>query len=370
MREDKLFKNKKKIFNSLGVFFIFTFISFSIVTVKAENVIEKVNSDFFESNKPSFSINIEKNPIKTLEPMFDQQPIPPDGPWILYVSDADEGLRMWDDYWDILNPICGIHWWGCSIDFFPFENCNPEGLTFEIIFWDYLLGNPICTNQVSPIAISTGQFYSIFELLYWEVILDPCCDLIPNGWVSIQSIDSQNDCMFYWATSEDGNLYCYQEGSEYPDGFLDCAFQLPGPSPPPPPKIECDPVGMNFGKRTSGTIVAGHISIYNVGVPGSYLKWHVDTLNVPNWATWSFTPEKGTIREGENISVHVIGELLEKPGSYNGNILIYNSNDMTDFCEIDTSVIIPRERFFQYSFFRLLFKNNLKLERIINNLMD
>jgi hypothetical protein len=130
---------------------------------------------------------------------------------------------------------------------YPYEDCDSTGMIFEIIFWDSLLGNQIFTYTVSPIAIPTGEFYAGFEMYYWQAELDPCADMPEGGWVSIQSIDSPNGCWFLWAGSEDGDLYCYQEGSATPDQYSDCAFEFNSicvENPPFAPTIS----GPNSGK--------------------------------------------------------------------------------------------------------------------------
>jgi len=314
------------------------------VAVTADTVKEKMNPEFLKATGPTLSVENKNAPAMMGEILFDQQPIPPDGSWIFRTSDSGAGYRVWDEYWEVTKPICDIHWWGLSL-VYPWANCDPEGMVFEIIFWNQLLGDPICTYQVTPTPISTGQFYSGFEMYYWEVILEPCCDLIPNGWVSIQSVQSPNGCWLLWAGSEDGDLYCYQEGSTTPDGDTDCAFQLTGEGPEVFPKINCDPVGLNFGEQSAGATVTAQIYVCNAGDPGSYLNWYVDTAAVPSWGTWTFSPAGGTgVAEGDCDIIDVTCILTNTTGPYTGTITVYNADDSTDYCELDTSVEVPRAR--------------------------
>jgi len=299
---------------------------------------------------------------------FEQSPYGPNESWIFYISDADAGLRVWDQYWDVFDPICPIDWWGLSL-VHPWTNCNPEGMVFEIIFWDALLGNPICTYQITPYVIPTGIFYNGAELYQWEIELDPCCDLIPYGWISIQSIESPNNCWFHWAGSGDGDLYCYHEGASNPDRDSDCSFHFIF-CDPPYPRIHRDPIGMDFSKARAGTTVTAQIYICNVGEPGSYLNWYVDTAAVPTWGTWTFTPSSGTgVAEGDCILIDVTCVLTDTWGDYTGTITVYNADDSTDFCEIDTSIELTRAKVLYNQWFRALFEHFPMMQRLLNLLL-
>jgi hypothetical protein len=335
-------KNKKYIVKGAGVLLIAAALIFSTVAVTANTVQEKINPAFIKATGPTTSSEYENTQGSTQAVIFEQLPIGPDGSWIFYTSSSDAGYRAWDEYWELPTEICDIHWWGLSL-VYPWANCDPEGMTFEIIFWDALLGNAICSYTVSPAAISTGEFYAGFEMYYWETVLDPCCNQFPNGWVSIQSVSSPNQCWFLWAGSEDGDLYSYQEGSG--DSQTDTAFQLTSDYEPKFPDLYCDPVGMNFGKQGEGATVTGQIYVCNGGDAGSYLNWYIDTAALPSWGDWTFSAESGSgVAEGDCVIVDVTCVLTAPQGPYSGEILVYNADDTTDFCKVDTSVEIPRAR--------------------------
>ena len=284
------------------------------------------------------------NNVKSV--IFEQLPFGPDESWIFRISDADAGYRVWDDFWDITAEIGCISWWGLSLsDYDNWTSCDPEGMVFEIIVWDALLGNPVCLYQGSPCLRETFEFYNGSKMFYWIARLDPSCDYISDGWVSIQSLQSTNQCWLLWASSDEGDLYCYQEGATAPDGDSDCAFQLTAEGEPAYPDINCDPVGMNFGKAGPGATVTGQIYVCNNGDAGSYLNWYVDTAAVPDWGTWTFSPAGGTgVAEGDCDIIDVTCVLTEEKGSYNGEITVYNADDSTDYCKIDTSAEVPRAR--------------------------
>ncbi len=151
--------------------------------------------------------------------MFRQLPSPPVDPMPYgWISDSQMGWQVYEDFWEVSSPICDIHWWGgtpiwMNETWYP---CNPEGMTFDIIFFedeDGMPGNVSCSyDDISPIITPTGIMYDYpdefpegpFELYYFEADLNPCCNL-SNGWVSIIKKYSPNDCTFGWHESPDGN---------------------------------------------------------------------------------------------------------------------------------------------------------------------
>jgi hypothetical protein len=111
------------------------------------------------------------------------------------------------------------------------------------------------------------------------------------------------------------------------------------------PKICCDAVGLNFGNATAGSTVTGQIEVCNCGDGGSFLSWYVDTETAPTWGTWTFTPENGAdVAEGDCVTIDVTCVLTDTQGEYSGTIKVVNSDDSSDYCEIDSSVIVPRAR--------------------------
>jgi hypothetical protein len=226
----------KKILKGVSVLLIAIIMVLSTVAVTANTVEEKdelINITRLKPDNPNPSYSNDEVPL--IGPvLFSQKPNGPEEYWNAYLSEMSQGVRVHDEYWGVNEQICDIHWWGFSLFWngAGWDPCDPEGMCFEIIFWDSLLGNPVCVYDVCPPAEDTGVSYDAFTLYYWETILDPCCDQIPNGWVSIQSYGS--DCYFLWMISDDGDWYAYQEGSPTPDIEYDVAFELTG-------EEECEP---------------------------------------------------------------------------------------------------------------------------------
>lgn len=219
---------KRNFFKDAGILLIAItlLLSTAITGITQEEKKETINPAFLRTENPN-PYEVENNQPLLGSELFQQLPFEPEESWIFYTSDLDAGYRVHDEYWDVDKSICDIHWWGLSL-VYPWSDCDPEGMEFEIIFWDSLLGNKICEYEVSPTAEATGKYYAGFEMYYWETFLDPCCEQIPDGWVSIQSSSSTNDCWFLWAGSDEGDLYCYQEGTSEPDQDTDAAFELTG----------------------------------------------------------------------------------------------------------------------------------------------
>ncbi len=111
------------------------------------------------------------------------------------------------------------------------------------------------------------------------------------------------------------------------------------------PKICCDPVGLNFGNVSAGSTVTGQIYVLNCGDPGSFLKWYIDTTTLPTWGTWTFTPESGEgVAEGDSVTVDVTCVVTDTTGTYSGEITVYNTDNPSDKCVVDTSIIVPRTK--------------------------
>jgi hypothetical protein len=230
----------RKILKGAVVLLIAVAMIFSTTAVTADTE-EQMNPEFLQNTNPKTIVNTNVQPL--MGPViFEQLPIDENGNWIFRTSAAGPAYRVHDNFPPLEDEICDIHWWGLSLVYDNgWADCDPTGMVFEIIFWDSLLGQVICgPYQVQPTATGTGQFFAGFEMQYWETELEPCCSMPEGGWVSIQSIDSPNNCWFLWAGSEDGDLYCYQEGSATPDQDSDCAFQLTKYGDPCDPCIDVE----------------------------------------------------------------------------------------------------------------------------------
>ena len=212
-------------------------------------------------------------------------------------------------------------------------------------------------------AYTTGDLYFDRPEIAVDCEFD-CVDLgAGEWWVCFQPEMDDNS---FWLTTTESECSVFVD---YPDlgaprwtwgfdqftDYYDVSFQLTGEGGAAFAKICCDAIGMNFGKAGPGDEVSGQIQVSNCGDAGSYLNWYVDTVDVPPWANWTFTPKAGSnLAEGDSVTIDVKCVLTEEKGTYNGEITIFNSDDTTDYCKIDTSVEVPRARSHNAFVFNLL----------------
>jgi hypothetical protein len=180
--------------------------------------------------------------------LFSQRPHLPSDSWSIATSAETTSFhyRVYENFWDVTQPICDIHWWGLALHYDGgwYACADPYGLTFEIIFYQDaggMPGAPVCTyTGVVPDAVTETDYdYAGFPMYYWEVNLLPCC-VLEAGWVSIKSeLDNVNDCAFLWHSGPDGDGDSLQEtvpGTPAPTGY-DRAFCL---TPSAEPGACCD----------------------------------------------------------------------------------------------------------------------------------
>lgn len=157
-------------------------------------------------------------PLCPQNSLFSQIPTPPDGDWNFFTSDILYSYLVYDNFWEITEPICDIHWWGLTLHWDEgWYLCDAEDfMTFAITFYTTNPnggpGDPACTYTVRVQRQPTGLLYAgYYPMYYWSTTLDPCCTL-NSGWVSIQGVSGTNpDCMFLWANSPIGDDVSYQQ---------------------------------------------------------------------------------------------------------------------------------------------------------------
>ena len=105
------------------------------------------------------------------------------------------------------------------------------------------------------------------------------------------------------------------------------------------PDLSCDG-SLSWDKIKPGATVNGEFYVGNVGDPGSMLNWMIESY--PSWGTWTFTPENGTLADDgwETVNVTVIAP-NEKHKEFTGKVKVVNSDDPTDFCEINVFLKTP-----------------------------
>ena len=274
-------------------------------------------------------------------------------PWASLESDLGNNWTTYDDFWNITGPICDIHWWGQCLKLTngSWYSYDHTGMIFTIEFYTDDNGKPgtlLCSyDSLNPPIIKTGIMYPFynrsFELYYFEIDLDPCCQ-ISNGWVTIQSTYCPSGGWFMWMNSTTGNKKSYQFHNSWISTSWDLSFILTD-GEPAYPDLECEG-NLNCGKVKTGTNITGSFKVRNNGDIDSILNWNISDYP-SDWGTnWTFTPKASvlTIDMGW-ITVEVNVTTPEKKNKeFTGKIKIVNAVNSSDYCEIDVYLKTTRSR--------------------------
>ena len=105
-----------------------------------------------------------------------------------------------------------------------------------------------------------------------------------------------------------------------------------------------------------GETVTGNFSIENCGDPGTELTWEVEIPT--NWGTWEFIPQSGAGLKPEDGSIIievVVVAPQEKDKEFTEKIKIFNTDNPSDYCEIDVYLKTPKSKqLLNTLFFRFL----------------
>jgi hypothetical protein len=115
------------------------------------------------------------------------------------------------------------------------------------------------------------------------------------------------------------------------------------------PDIFCDGV-LSWKNVAPGGTVTGSFTVENTGYLYSELSWEV--YETPSWGTWTISPESGTglIPGMGQITVQVsVIAPQNKNKEFTGKLIIINSEDPSDHCEIDIYLKTPRSKPFNYN---------------------
>lgn len=90
-----------------------------------------------------------------------------------------------------------------------------------------------------------------------------------------------------------------------------------------------------------GGTVTGSFTLENTGYMYSTLSWEIS--ETPTWGQWTITPENGAgLLPGTPITVQVSVLAPQKRNTeFTGNLRIINSEDPTDYCTINITLITP-----------------------------
>jgi len=107
------------------------------------------------------------------------------------------------------------------------------------------------------------------------------------------------------------------------------------------PDLQCFG-SLSWSEVAPGDSLTGSFTVKNVGDPTSLLDWEV--IETPDWGEWTFTPEFGTALTPEDggvvVSVAVVAP--DEKDEYTGSVVLVNSEDDSDLCEISISMSVPK----------------------------
>jgi len=227
-----------KILKGAGVLLIVLVTVLSTVVVTAQKAEENFSAAYVsadtieEQNENTYHLN-NRNMVNTLGPsLFLQTPRPLDS-WTAHISDDDTPYICYDNFWDVNEQICDVHWWGVvgywtGSEWIP---CDCEEMLFRICFYTDEYGGPgELVLMIIPVH-AIGTFYGYYDgWTAYEWSYENPCITLSKGWVSIQGFYHPDNCWFLWLGSPDGDGIFFQDGSGWVQD--DLAFELTGACSP------------------------------------------------------------------------------------------------------------------------------------------
>ena len=138
---------------------------------------------------------------------------------------------------------------------------------------------------------------------------------------------------------------------------------------PAVPDLDCDG-SLSWTEVEPGATVTGSFTVENIGDPTSELDWEIE--GYPDWGVnWTFDPESGIDLTPEDgaVIVEVTVVAPEDPETeFTGEVKIVNSDDPSDFCIIDASLVTPVSQ--QQSLFMRLLERFPNAFPILRQLLD
>jgi hypothetical protein len=123
---------------------------------------------------------------------------------------------------------------------------------------------------------------------------------------------------------------------------IDFAFVITG-EPLPKPNLECDG-SITWIDVTPGITKTDTFQIRNNGDPGSLLNWQITSS--PSYGSWSFSPSSGTALAPSSWITITATCVAPNQGqsTFTGDIVVCNTDDASDCCNIPTSLTTPRNK--------------------------
>jgi|GEM_PF-3692447 len=178
--------------------------------------------------------------------LFQQNYTSPSGSWSAGNTDAGEGYKIFDNFWNATGTITGVTWWGITAYHTGTQwvEGDPNGMNFWITFYSddindqtnvpSTLVTNISADAANVTYTDTGDDYSGFSL--WEFHYNFSTPFtLSEGWMAIQSHDDPDGPdWLLWMNSPEGDGFSWQDGASPPDTTEDRSFQLHGTVSDPP----------------------------------------------------------------------------------------------------------------------------------------
>jgi len=309
--------------------------------------------------------------------LFMQLPTNPDHRNIVeWASGKNWEYKNYEKFIEVTSQICSVQWWGQYMleDGGTWTELDPEDMFVDITFYEDADNAPgdlvLSYYNVKPVVTPTGIWYdwygSIEQMIHFQYDLDDCCDL-SEGWVSIESISSEDNGIFLWMNSQEGDNHYYRDLPEESGLKNDDLSIVLTDGETATPDLECSN-DFNWIEITPGSTVEGNFEILNNGDPGSILHWKISEY--PEWGTnWTFIYKSGYLstENGYNVNFEFSAP-NEKNSEYTGNIKLINTFDENDFVEISLSLATPKSKFNIHSVIMNYLQSNYPLIlKIIND---
>jgi hypothetical protein len=125
------------------------------------------------------------------------------------ISDETFGQFGYGNFYEVLSPICDIHWWGEYRDVVSDEVCTktPE---FIINFYEDNLGEVgdlVKSFRLTPTVTNYCDFCNDPDVREYHAVFE--CFELSEGFVSIVAVDDPDNpnCTFYWNTAPAGDNF-------------------------------------------------------------------------------------------------------------------------------------------------------------------
>jgi hypothetical protein len=353
--------NKGKILKGAGVLFVVAIMSLSAIAATAHTTENAVSL----SSKPATFVQpqIETTGRAILWDQYDT-----DGSNGLSHSDPTSSVAFRRDLLDDFEIPAGETWILTDLHSLNLWNTMQPGVgtDFVLSFCADNAGTPGTTIAnavtVSYTETATGRTWFSRPEFEIEYVYEPITLSEGIYWICGHVVGPEN--CFWMARETIWRSECWTDYADLPPpgpgsvifgSPYDLAFQLTGElQQPAVPDLETDG-DLSWVDISAGATVTGNFGIGNVGEPGSFLNWEV--IEWPDWGTWTFTPASGTgLPEGDWVSCDVtVVAPPDKNTEFTGKVKVINSDDPSDYEEIDVYLKTPKAKAYtQPSFLRTL----------------